>query len=356
MDSKKPEVKKLTMTNTKQEMLDAYHAVLKQVQEKAEVELKPEKKLEEKKEKEAVQVALAVSSDGASREIADLKLEIGRMLTQIADKLDEEVSKFRKIEEAVRFKEKELEELYGIEKSAMSLAALIESQNRRQEEFEAKMASDKEQLSRDIESARLRWAEEKQAREAAAKEWDAAEKKRRDREKEEFDYGFKRDQKLAIEALEDQKTRLEKEIATKRAEAEKALEARERTVSEKEAELQDLQKRAGSFPKELESAVAKAVKETTDRLTLEAKGREDLLKKEFDGERNVLKTRVEALEKTLKDQHEQIARLSAQLEKAYQKIEDVAVKTIEGAANAQSLTNLQQLLSDQLRSKQTQER
>jgi hypothetical protein len=57
----------------------------------------------------------------------------------------------------------------------------------------------------------------------------------------------------------------------------------------------------------------------------------------------------------VKDQHEQIARLSVQLEKAYQKIEDVAVKTIEGAANTQSLSNLQQLLSDQLR-KQPQER
>jgi hypothetical protein len=33
----------------------------------------------------------------------------------------------------------------------------------------------------------------------------------------------------------------------------------------------------------------------------------------------------------------------------------VAVKTIEGAANAQSLTNLQQILSEQLR-KTTQER
>ena len=277
------------------------------------------------------------------------------MLTQIADKLDDEVSKFRKIEEAVRFKEKELEELYGIEKSALSLAALIEAQDRKQEEFESKMAADKEQLSRDMESTRVRWAEEKQAREAAAKEWDAAEKKRRDREREEFDYGFKRDQKLAIEALEDEKTRLEKEIATKRAEAEKGWRRGRRPSRRKRPNCRTCRNGPAGSRRRLESAVAKAIKETTDRLTLEAKGREELLKKEFDGERNVLKTRVEGLDKTLKDQHEQIARLSAQLEKAYQKIEDVAVKTIEGAANTQSLTNLQQLLSDQLR-KQTQER
>ncbi len=355
MDLKKSEPKKLSMTSTKQEMLEAYQGVLKQLQEKDATELKPEKKLEEKKQQEAVQVALALSSDGASREIANLKLEIGKMLTQISDKLDDEVSKFRKIEEAVRIKEKELEEFYAIERSALSLAALIEAQNRKQEEFESKMASDKERLTQEIENTRSRWAEEKQLREAGAKEWDAAEKKRRDREREEFDYGFNRDRKLAIEGLEDQKARLEKEIATKRASADEELAAREKNIIEKETELLDLQKRAVSFPKELESAVAKAIKETTERLTAEAKGREELLVKEFEGERNVFKARVEGLDKTVKDQHEQLAKLSAQLEKAYQKIEDVAVKTIEGAANTQSLTNLQQILSDQLR-KQGQER
>ncbi len=33
------------------------------------------------------------------------------MLTQIADKLDDEVSKFRRMEGTIKFKEKELEEL-----------------------------------------------------------------------------------------------------------------------------------------------------------------------------------------------------------------------------------------------------
>ena len=165
MENRKPETKKLSMTNTKQEMLDAYHAVLKQMQEKDEAELKPEKKLEEKKQKEAVQVALSLPSDGASREIADLKLEINKMLTQIADKLDDEVSKFRKIEEAVRFKEKELEELYGIEKSAVSSRA-HRSSGQKAGGVRIEMAADKEQLSRDMENTRARWSEEKQGREA----------------------------------------------------------------------------------------------------------------------------------------------------------------------------------------------
>ncbi|HRR42164.1 MAG TPA: hypothetical protein P5244_13090 [Syntrophales bacterium] len=43
-------------------------------------------------------------------------------------------------------------------------------------------------------------------------------------------------------------------------------------------------------------------------------------------------------------QAEQVAKLSAQLEKSYQKVEDIAVKAIEGSSNLKSLSNLQQMM------------
>ena len=58
------------------------------------------------------------------------------MLTQIADKLEEEVNKFNATQKAIGLKEKELQELYEIEKSAMTLAALIETQNQKRQQFE----------------------------------------------------------------------------------------------------------------------------------------------------------------------------------------------------------------------------
>jgi hypothetical protein len=87
MDEKK-EQKKLAMTNTKQEMIQAYNTLLKQLEEKQAGELKPEKKIEEKKTKEAVGVAASLTTEGVGKEIAELKLEIGRTLTRIADQLE----------------------------------------------------------------------------------------------------------------------------------------------------------------------------------------------------------------------------------------------------------------------------
>ncbi len=90
MDAKKGEPKKLSMASTKQEMMDAYNAVLKQLREKEESELKPEKKAEEKKVAEVIKTAEAVSAEGIATHIAGLKTEIGKMLSQVADKLEVE--------------------------------------------------------------------------------------------------------------------------------------------------------------------------------------------------------------------------------------------------------------------------
>jgi len=347
MEEKKFQPKKLSVSNTKQEMLEAYHAILKQLEAQKEVEVKPEKRLEEKKSKEVIQVADSLSSEGVAKEISILKIETGKTLAQISDRLEEEIGKFKALQNAIVLKEKELQELYEIEKSAMSLAALIESQNQKKQTFEQEMAEKKEALSQEIETLRAERDKEKKEYDDETKERDLGEKKRRDREKDEYEYGFKREQKLAKDKFEDEKAKLEKEVQLKKAQMETEMKEREKAIAEKEDELNDLRKKVSAFPKEMETAINRVVKETTERIQLEAKNREELQKKEFLGERNVLTTRVESLERTVKEQNEQITKLSLQLEKAYQQVQDIAVKTIEGSSTIKSFANLQQWITEQ---------
>jgi len=301
-------------------------------------------------------VADFLSSEGVVKGISSLKMEIGKMLTQISDKLDEEVKKFKGIKKAISIKEDELKEIYEIEKSAATLAALIESQNQKRLEFESEITAGKDELSREIETTRAEWGKEKNAHEADFMEQGDREIQEREREKEEYDYTFKREQKLIKDKFEDEKARLdeekarlEKEIQTKREEVEKELADREGKVVEKEEELINLQKTVDSFPKDMETAVNKTIKETTESIKREAKSREDLQKKEFDGERNVLTTKIESLQRTVEEQNAQIKKLSEQLEKAYQKVQDIAVKAIEGSSTFKSLTGLEQMMADQVR-------
>jgi len=349
MEEKKFQPKKLSLSNTKQEMLEAYSAILRQLEAQREAELKPEKKLEEKKAKEVTQVAESLSSEGVAKEISNLKIETSKMLAQISDRLEEEIQKFKSVQNAIALKEKELQELYEIERSAVALAALIESQNQKRQGFELEMAEKKGALSQEIEALRAQREQEKKEYEEEVRERDTAEKKKRDRDKEEFEYSFKREQKLTKDKFEDEKAKLEKEIQIKKEQMEKELKAREEVIAEREEELNELKKRVAAFPKEMETAMGKAIKEATDRLTLEAKNREELQKREFIGEKNVLTTRIESLEKIAKEQSEQITKLTQQLEKAYQQVQEIAVKTIEGSSTVKSFANLQQWISEQTR-------
>jgi len=347
MVEQKPAARKLSMKSTKQQMLEAYNELVKQLQEKDKETLSPEKKTEEKKKQELVQVADSLFSEGVLKEIGTLKLEIGKMLAQISDGLEEEVAKYEKINSAIELKEKELHDVYEIERSAASLAALIEAQNQKRLQFESEMTLRKEELEREIEATRATWKKERDDHEAAIKERDAAEQKRRERDKEEFAYAFKREQQLTKDKFEDEKAKLEAEIQLKKEHLEKLLAEREKAVSEKEHQLKELQDKVDAFPEEMETAVAKATQEVAERIRLEAKNREEFLKKEFDGEKNVLKTKIEALEKTAKEQNEQVTRLTQQLERAYQKVEDIAAKTVAGPSESKTLAMLHQIITEQ---------
>ncbi|MEK7703228.1 MAG: hypothetical protein AAB317_04635 [Nitrospirota bacterium] len=355
MTDKKFQSKKISLSNTKQEMLSAYNDLEKQRQDVREAELKPEEKIEEKAMKQVVAVADSLSTEGIAQGTGTLKSEVGKLLGKLSDQLEEEVNKYRQIKKAVEVKESELQEIYEIQKTASSLAALIEAQHQKRQEFEAEMGLKKEELSREIDTLRAEWAKEKKGQEAEAKERDAIELKRREREKEEYLYAFKREKQLFKDQFQDEKERLEREILSKKEQMEKDLADREKLIAQKEEELSELRKKVGAFPKELESTIGKAVKESVERVQLEAKNKEELMKKGFEGERNVLTTRIESLEKTTREQQEQIVKLSQQSEKAYSQVQDIAVKAIAGSSHSQSLASFQQLVTEQTR-KQSQDK
>jgi hypothetical protein len=344
-DAVEPE--KLTMTNTKKEMLQAYQRLLKQLQEKQRAEMKPAETLAERKKAKAVAIAAATSTDNVGNQIASLKSEIGRTLNELAERLEQETAKYAQVKTAVDAAEAELQEIYEIEKVAGSLAALLEAQRQQREEFEAEMGAKREELEGEIvthheafdyevKTQREQWKKEKAEHEAAAKEQDAAEKKRRQREHEEWQYQFQREKQAAEEQRQHELARLDREIQLKTEQLEKVLAEREQAVAAAEAELQALRARAEDFPAELDQAVSRAVQETTQRLERERKYAVDLLQKEFDGDRNVLNSRIEALQATVEKQTEQIARSSQQLEHSYGQVQDIALKAIEGSSLSRS--------------------
>jgi len=331
---------KLTMTNTKKEMLAAYRDLVKQLEEKRETEMKPTERIQKRAEEKAVETADALSVEGVGTHISGLKSEIGKVLTGLSDSIEEEVDKYEKAKQAVALKEKELEEIYEIQKQASTLTALLETQKQKREAFEAEMAEQKEELEEEIEATREEWEAEKEAHDEEAKEREAAEKKRRDREAEEYKYKFTREKQIVQEDYEYEKAKLERDMQLKREAMEAELGAREKAVAGREAELNELREKAAAFPEQLEAAVAKAVAEATERLTREAQNSEELMRRESEGEQKVLNSRIDSLRQTVKEQAEHIEQLTTQLTRSYDQVQDIAVKAIEGSSAVKALASI----------------
>jgi hypothetical protein len=333
----------ITPSSTKKEILDAYNNLLKVLETKAQTELKPEKSKAEREKQEVVKTTDALTTDKVIKTVNELKSDIGKALTDIAFKLEGETERYNKLKRAIEIKEAELQEIFEIEKSAFTLSALVEAQKEQRTVFETEMGRRKELLELEINQTKAEWENQKRLHNEQLKEQKEQEDKGRRREKEEYDYKFEREKEQKINKLLDETNKLDKELREKqeafdRQTKSKAIELqdREQAVEEREKLMNVLQAKADSFPAELERAVNKAVQEVTLRLTSEASKNEQLLTKGFEGEKNVLQARIDAFEQLVASQKKQIEKQTEQLEGAYGKVQDIAVKAVESSSRQNS--------------------
>ncbi len=278
-----------------------------------------------------------------STQIHKLKLEINKELSAISDKLEEESKHYENLKEAIKIKQQELQEIYGIESEAANLAVMLETQKRTKEEFELKISAERVTLEKEIAETKKTWEEEKQKYGLAFKEEKEAVDKERKREKEEYEYKLNRERKIERNKYADEIAKVEKEIQIKKEgfaknveQKEAELKNREDSVLEREKNIDELQKKAERFPAELEKAVTTAVKTAEERLVNSFAQEKALLEKGFDGEKNVYQAKISALELQVKEQARQIERLGIQQENAYEKVQDIANKAVSSAAERQS--------------------
>jgi colicin import membrane protein len=342
--------------SSRQAMVEMVSEAEKTVAERKEAEAKPQERAAAKSMAEAVAASDELSSDGVARSIGELKSSVLRTLTQLSDKLEDEVGKYGQICRAIAAKDAELKEIYEIQRTACTLQAMLETHDRKQEELERAYRDDKEQLDIEIETKRAQWESERALREQEIKDRDNAEQKRRQRELDEYKYNFAREQQLAKDKANDELAKLQKEISDRKEQSERQWAEREKSLAEREHELAvreqesvELRTRVAGFAKDMQAAVDQAEARATQRLQQQHEAAQELLRRQLEGEKNVLTAKIAALERTVKEQAEQIMRLEQQAEKAYAQIQEIAVRAIEGSAGNKQLASLQQMLAEQVR-------
>lgn len=330
----------INLKSTKQDMLEAINELKAELSKKEQMKLNPEKIRSDKETQQASLKTDAIVKADIHSLIAGLKTEITKELNAISEKIISESEKYRDIVKSIVVKQKELQDIFGLEAKASELAVLIETQHRRKEEFDEEMNSRKAALDNELNQTKSLWETEKKKFSEDQKEQKLELEKQRKRENDEFLYNLKRTRELEQNKYNDELQKVVRDIASKKEQFDiyqksqsEELSVRESAVAEREKKLNELQARVESFPEELKKAVDGSVKDSSAKLNADFSKNEALLLKGFEGERNVLMAKIEAYDKSVKEQSLQIAKLQQMQEKAYEKVQDIATKAVSGASD-----------------------
>jgi hypothetical protein len=276
-----------------------------------------------------------------------LNIYVGKALGDLSRELGAEAAKLTEIREAIAIETRHLEELHDIKLAAGTLAQLIKEHDEKKAAFEAERESDESEHNFQIAQKRADWKKEQEAYAAALKENEARLKKEREREREEYEYNLALARKKDKDSYEAERSQQSKALAEARASQEQELNAREASLRAQETELADLRARVAAFPGELAASVERAEKEATLKVESRSKLEAQLLAKEVEGDRRVAQMKVAALEEVVGKQAAQIEALTKKLDEANTKVEEIAVRAIEGASNARALSTINEIAMEQ---------
>ena len=274
--------KKITPSNTKTEILNAYNDLLGKIQESKQDNPKAE---QEKKIRETiVTTAAELTDEKIIGQISSLKLALNSTLDKIEDDLAAEYQRLLKIREAISIEDQRLKDFYQINAGTDSLAAILAAQKEKKEEFEREMALRKSEFEEQLKSEKLNRDKEIKLWEEKRKETEESLKKQRSREEEEYQYNLQLARKKDKDQYEQKKAMLEKELTQKKESIDNEINTREQIIAAAEKELVDLRSKAEKFQADIDKAVQSAIKETIAQLDKEHKFEKQLFMKDHEGE------------------------------------------------------------------------
>lgn len=334
----------ITYNSTKAQIWNAYKALLKGAKS-------AERPAERAKATPAVAPAVEAPSDigGVIAGLSQLQVGFRESVSGLQESLVREAGRLGALRGAAAELRARLAREHGIEATDESLGSLVAEDGRRIEAADEAHAA--RVAAHEAEMARLHaaWAAERARHAAAVAERDGDRTVALAREASEYGYALAHRRAADADGWQ-QATRLrEKALAAFEADTRGAWSARHEALEAREKELAELEAKAEAFPGELAAAVAQARSQGLGIARKQAQTEAKLRAKAFEGRQRLAAERIEALEATIATQKAQLDRLGSQLEAALTQAQQLAVKALEGAANATSFAAVREIAIEQAR-------
>jgi predicted amino acid-binding ACT domain protein len=279
--------------------------------------------------------------------LTQLQLGFGAAVSDLSEKLVQEAIQLQAIRAAVTDEMLQLEALHSLEFNDESLETLLNNYDASAKAFNQELTQKQEEVAQAIAEARKTWQKEQEDYRRQLKERNEDFHKTRQRDQKEYSYDLTLDRKLLNEAYAIDQKQLYQELAELQQIQEKQWAERETAIATREAEFADLKTKVEAIPKELEAAIKRAKEEGKGIATHQAKIKADLLAKEIEGATCTYDLRIESLQDTIQSQSGQLQALSRQLEAALKQVQDLAVKAIESATEANSFNAMREIALEQ---------
>ncbi len=353
---------KPTDKNTKAEILTAYHQLTEE-KKAIETQLKNAQKqvsattnistVPVGKEAQISMMSNTSTKDKVNLTIANLdtiQLGFGAAVSELSAKLTTEADKLADIRAMVATEIADLRTLHNLEINENTFEELIDRYETSSKAFSEELCEREEAYRQTVQAQTKTWNEEQEQHSMTIEESIALDRKNNQREIQEYKYNLDLERKLDREQSEQQQADLARELAEIKEAQEQVWTERERALAEREKQFHEAKDKVAAFVQDKEKAIEKAKNEGKGIAIYQAKIKSDLYAKDVEGQKRSYEGRIQSLEDTINNQNERLNSLSKQLEAALKQVQDLAVKAIEGSANANSYQTLKEITLEQAKS------
>lgn len=354
--------KRISDKNTKTEILDAYEQLL---QDKRELEKQLNLGLVQESPKASIGNAKVEAIAPPPSPLPTLKppsiptisavIEslnqiqgyFGGAISGLSEKLISKATDLQDLQTSLAEEIEQLQTLHDLDFATTDLDDLIQHYGDTFKELSDRFSEHQATLDQELADTKLAWEKEQEDHRRQLKDRNETLGKLTQRDSKEYAYGLTLQRQIVTEAFEQEQQQRYQELADRKAEQEKQWNERETAIAAQEKEFLDLKTQVEGLEAELEAAVKKAKEEGRGIAYHQAKVRSDLATKDFEAQERTAQLRIAALQDTITAQDSRIQTLTQQLNNALKQVQDLAVKAIDGAANASSLQAMKEIAMEQ---------
>ncbi|HEY7426850.1 MAG TPA: hypothetical protein VH682_21620, partial [Gemmataceae bacterium] len=262
------------------------------------------------REMDVLQSVAGLNMDGVSGTIASTQVEVQKSLAALSAKLVEQLQVLGNVEEAIKLKREELQQLYNIEAGAVSL-----------DDLDAK-----------IEAQREAWKEEQTRKVREFAEQQSERNKQWTRTEEEYQYRMNLEHKKGEDDFAYRMAQQEKGNRDKQELLDKNWGQREEELKKREKELEDLRAQVAAIPEQVRKAENAAVAVATNSVKKEYETKIVLATKDAEMASKLAAQEVASLRQALDKATGQLADLKSQLDQAHHDVKEISAKALESAS------------------------